>query len=190
MKNIIVALLGLTLTSSCLAAEKTKYINANAGVAVEMASGSESAFTFGGRFGADAFEFETMNLALGIDLSKTGKEYKTGTIVADANITWLTGEVVARKAWDTGLFFGGRIGAGFTYIDISSGSVSLAGTGTSFAWGPVVGYELPLAEKLNFTAELSWMNLGSGEIDLVTRQVPYEGTSYLIFRAGVLFDWP
>jgi hypothetical protein len=172
-------------------APKTKYVNALIGPVFELTGDDKNTyFGISGRFGGDIYRDGSSNLALGLMYGRNGSDKLTvGSVTSTANTSVLMAEILSRKAFDTGLYFGVRVGVGFTNLTIKDSSAEISDTATTFAYAPVIGYELPIAEKFNVNAELSLITVGGGTLKYGSTELNFARASALSFQGGVMFDW-
>lgn len=181
-----------TENSGSLPADKTNYVNAMIGVGWEL-SGEEkdSFFTYSGRFGGDVYAGKEGSVALGLFFGRRATETTAiGTATLKSSTTLVMAEALGRKIGGSGLYAGARLGLAFYYLQLKSPSYSADDTATSFAFGPVVGYEIPLAEKFKPNLELSFVHVGSGSLSAPgIGDVPYDSTSALLLQGGFMFEF-
>jgi hypothetical protein len=162
------------------------------GVGWEL-SGEEkdSFFAYSGRFGGDVYAAKDGTIALGLLFGKKATEtVGIGTATMKGSTTLVMAEVLGRKLWGTGLYMGARLGLGFYYLELKSPTYPADDTATSFAFGPVVGYEIPLSEKFKPNLELSFVHLGGGTLSAPgIGDLPYDSTSALLLQGGFMFEF-
>ncbi|RYZ98285.1 MAG: hypothetical protein EOP11_20900 [Proteobacteria bacterium] len=145
--------------------DKTKYVNLMGGLLVGLSNSEGSNFTVGGRVGADVLAEKNVNLAIGILGGYSKDQATVGRVKAEAHFSYLLGEILARKAFRSGLYYGVRLGGCLTYAKLTSSLSFYEGTTVRFVWGPVIGYELPFGSNAKANIDVALMNVGGGTLD-------------------------
>jgi fructose-specific component phosphotransferase system IIB-like protein len=166
---------------------KSTYANLLGGIMVGL-SESGSNFTVGGRLGHDVYAQRGGSIALGLVAGYMHDEADVNTLHAEQHVSILQGEILARKAFGTGLYFGLRAGVAFVYAEVSQGASYLEGYGTTFVWGPAVGYEGSLGDRVKANLDLSLLNASEGSIDAGRARVKIRSSTGLLIQAGILLD--
>lgn len=139
-----------------------------------------SHFTFGGEIG-----FHTRLGNLGAYVS----HFSDSTSVNGASASLSMTPLLFSYTIPIGYFYlGGRAGVGFSSMSVSLPGFSGSLSGSSFAYGAVVGSRLPLSSKISFDIDVMWLGisqatmsgtLGTGTADAVKFIIPMAGLSFL-----------
>jgi hypothetical protein len=129
MRQQLTILAALILVSSVANAEPPKeeapppdskkfYVGALLGPVVSTTpTAGNTNFTFGGRFGASVAKSSLADFALGLNVNALNSRSSASGVTTDAWLIMIMGEVLSRRAFGTGLYFGGR--GGLAYISKS-----------------------------------------------------------------------
>lgn len=146
-------------------------------------------FTFGGRFGATVAKSNLAELALGLNVNALNSRSTSGAATSDAWLLMFMGEIISRRAFGTGLYFGGRGGLAYITTSISAGALRLSASGATYTVGPVVGYELEILSMLSLVADVSWMAVGGYTLTFPTASVLTGSRTSFLIQGGVNFHF-
>jgi hypothetical protein len=167
------------------------YLGLQAGNGFVTSKGGGNFFTFGGRVGTGVYRDHSGILSLGLVMGTLNHDITVSSVNVKQNITVLMSELVTRRMWGTGLYMGGRIGAGLVSADVSAPGLSISGTGTSLVVGPALGYELPFGESpMSFGIDCSWLAASGGDLNFpVIGKTHYDSSSAVLLNFGLNFHW-
>lgn len=196
MKQIIVALLfqlpGMSVFAEEVAnppPEDRGYIGGLVGLGVVTSNGM-TFFTYGARGGYGLFQDKSGIFSLGVYLQSISQTATIGAVTASDLIIGVSGELITRKIFGTGLYVGGRFGVGISSSTITSGSNTYAGSTNRFLVGPVLGYEIPIVDKLALALDVAWVSIGGGAITLPgLGTFTVNGGSAFTFLGGLLINF-
>lgn len=168
---------------------KKGFIAGMAGPALVTTPGGGNDFIYGGRIGYTLGQSKDGAGSLGVSVNTVTESETVSGITVDARITVIMAEYVARQAFGTGLYFGGRMGFSMNRANISANGNSLSTSDTVFAYAPVVGFEAPLAGSARLMLDASWVNTNGGTFKLAGTSIPYQRTAFVALQAGILIDF-
>ncbi len=129
-------------------------------------------------------------LTLGAWVGSISDENIYSGVTVSERSTGLLAEILSQKAFSTGLYLGARAGFGLVSANVTSGSTDLTATDNGFMWGAVVGYEIPVNEKLGIWLDMSYLTLTSGELEFAgIGTVAYESAQAITLQVGVSSHW-
>mgnify|MGYP000124181593 CR=1 FL=1 len=166
-----------------------KYAGLLAGEGLSTSRKNYNFFVFGARVGGDLVESDKGTFSMGLIFETKGESLRIGSINADSRIYAFSAEIFSRHLFGSPAYFGARSGVGIFHADISSPSLQIEGSGTSFIVGPALGVEIPVAKNTDIQFDLSWIYATSGNIDIGSARLPYSDSSALLIQAGLQFDW-
>jgi hypothetical protein len=172
------------------AQERFNYVGAGSGWAVVTSGDGGNSFTYSVRVGTELMKDESGIFTLGAWVGSLSNENTYSGTTASERITGFLGEILSQQAFDSGLYFGARAGFGLVSADITGGSTDLTATDNGFLWGAVVGYEIPVNEKLGVWFDMSYLTLTSGELDFAgIGTVEYDSAQAIALQVGVSTHW-
>ncbi|MFZ9595563.1 MAG: hypothetical protein ACO3A2_05740 [Bdellovibrionia bacterium] len=117
-------------------------------------------------------------------------------VSAQGNTLLLALDLLVRRTFGSGLYWGVRLGAGFSNLTLRALSPEVSATGSiaRLALGPVLGYEAPLSKRLNFLVDVSWMTLKEGTmafpiLDARYNSVQVAAQANFQVQLGVSYNW-
>ena len=102
----------------------------------------------------------------------------------------ISAEFLGRRLGGTGLYLGARFGVALFGVEASSltSTVKINGSGTSFAYGPVLGYEIKILQSFGLDIDLSWRDISRTTITFPgITSVQVDSSSAGVISGGVNF---
>ncbi len=94
-----------------------------------------------------------------------------------------------RRVAGTGLYFGARAGLGVVNLSLS-GALSGAGSASSLAYAPVVGYEIALDPSVSVGVDASLINFAGGTIAVPgVGALAYPSSKAAAVLGGLTLHW-
>lgn len=196
MKLLYVLAIGMVLSTSVLAddeplPERKAFVAAQGGLGVVTSTGGGTMFIYGARAGYGLLGNSHVGLlsaglfGMGFSNSST-----VGTVTASGTFYMVGPELLARKAFGTGLYFGARAGLSASTTTISVGSVSFSGSMLSYVVGPVAGYEIPIMDRAAIILDASWFSVGGGTANFPgLGSFNLSSSSAATFQTGISFSF-
>lgn len=171
--------------------EKNVYIEGFVGEAFLTSSssgGNTNFLTYGGRFGAGVYSDRSGILSLGLAIDTLSNSATVSGVTATAGVTAILPEIIARRMFGTGLYLGGRFGVGITSVSATKSTTSISASGTSFASGPALGYEIDIIPHLSLGIDLSWITRAGTTLTFPTGvgTLQVDSVSYLMLQGGLV----
>lgn len=157
-----------------------------AGSAFITSTGGGSHFIYGARAGFSLGHSDSGGTgSLGVAVNTLTDSETVSGVKVDSRITFIGAEYVAREAFGTGLYFGGRAGIGINSATVTAGTTTRSLSDTVFAFAPAIGYEVRLSDKAMLMLDTSWINVSGGSFTVGTTTAEYDRTAAVAIQAGI-----
>jgi hypothetical protein len=175
--------------------DNSAYFSTLIGYGLITSTGSTGFFTGSGRLGTGLGDDDKDVLSIGLyighgsisqSVTLTTGGVKSFGKETDA-FTPILAELITRRAWNTGVYLGARFGLTVISADIPIAGIS--GSGSSFTFGPVIGDEFRLSERINFDFDLSWLSVIGSDLSTNVGALHFDTVSALFIQAGLTFHW-
>lgn len=163
---MLVALALLAPTLALAYGDPQSFLGGFVGPALVTSTGGGSYLTYGGRLGIGLGRSHSAIGSLGAYVGTFQTAQTVSAVTETGQIIPIFLEFVARRAFGSGLYFGARGGVVIESISAQSASTSVSGSGVSFGFAPVLGYEIELASAVSLGVDLSWLTKMSGSLTL------------------------
>src|SRR5205814_2017167 len=90
-------------------------------------------------------------MSVGLYVGRLSNSITLSGVKVEDHVTGILLDLTARRAWNTGLYLGYRIGMGLINANVSTSNTSIDGSSTTLTTGPAVGYEFPFANVENLS---------------------------------------
>lgn len=165
------------------------FVAALAGPGMVTSGGDGTHLIYGGRVGFTVYPDPRGNGTLGLVIATSTDSETVSGVKVDGRTTFLGAEYVARHAFGSGLYFGGRFGMAINNSNLSNGVNSLSATDTVFAAAPVIGYEVALTSGASIMLDLAWLGIYGGTFDYGIDSVEYDGMRLLTIQTGISIEF-
>lgn len=186
---LTVLFFGCLLCALQASAQEKNFIAPMIGNAFITSEGGGNRLAWSLRVGGGVLQDESGILSLGVFVGGAGDNQRIQGVDVDGHVTLVGTEILCRKAFGSWVYYGGRFGLGITSLSFSAGGTSLSGSGTSFAFAPVVGYEAPISARSDLIIDLSYLTIGGGNMSILGTSVNYNATQALTLSGGVSFKF-
>lgn len=156
-KIISLSMLFFSVIASADDTASRNYVGALLGPYIGTHNSSGTEFAWGAHIGTAIVDEGWTLPSVGLAVLTSSNSSTVSGINVDGSSTLLMAELLDRQVASTGLYFGARFGLTLASVDLSAGSTSVSASGTTFAFSPVIGYEVPLAPRLALTLDASWI---------------------------------
>lgn len=144
-------------------------------------------FLYGARAGYGFFRDKGGVLSVGPVVQLQKDTSTLGSVAVSTRSVFSALEVLYREAFGTGAYFGARAGFAYLKIEATTATASIQSDNTTFAVGPVAGYEFPISDRVSLGLDLSWISIQGGSFPLGNLNVPYGNINIFTYQAGLNF---